>query len=507
MLAKTVALAGAFGLMSVATAQAGLTISNRPTTNVTCSGGSCAATKEYANLNITELVTMLSTSDVSVSAQAKAFYISIMNPVSWSSPHGLTLDSRRSLSILAPVVSEGGGAVHLWPNSNAGNTAPLFTHKGKIAFWDLNSTFTVGSSVYTLVGNIQTLASDIQSNPSGHYALANDYDAAADGVYQTAPIATSFTGVFAGNSNTIRNLTIQAPGNNAALGLFACDCGSVGNLHLVKLKVRGRAGSMVGGLAGTLNGNVNDVTVSGSVSAGANSSVGGLIGSVQTFGLIITSRMSGAVIGAGTDTTGSSAVGGIVGTVPETTSGPAYSSSSANVTGGAGWRAGGLIGSNKGNAYYAFATGTVSVGDNGFAGGLIGESQHGNVFGGYIHDTYATGFTVGGVNSTVGGLIGHNQGSVATSYSSGAVASGSGNAVGGLIGNDSGASDLTNTYWDTTTSGQSHGVGNDTSYPGVTGLTTEQFQAGLPAGFVSGIWAENADINGGLPYLLTWPPD
>ena len=86
------------------------------------------------------------------------------------------------------------------------------------------------------------------------------------------------------------------------------------------------------------------------------------------------------------------------------------------------------------------------------------------------------------------------------------MASGSGNAVGGFIGNDSGAMDLTDTYWDITTSGQSHGVGNDTNYPGVTGLTTEQFQAGLPAGFDSTIWAEDPNINGGLPYLLAAPP-
>jgi len=507
MLTKTIALAGAFGLMSVATAHAGLTISNRPTHNVTCSAGSCAATKATANLNISELVTMLSTSDVSVSAVAKAFYMSIVNPVSWSSPHGLSLDARNAISIIQPLVSEGGGALHLWPSKDAGGSAPIFSGKGKIAFWDLNSTFTVGHTPYTLVGSIQTLASDIQSNPSGYYALANDYDAAADGVYQTAPISTSFTGVFAGNANTIRNLTIQGPGSNAALGLFACDCGSVGDLRFLKLKVRGKAGSTVGGLAAKLDGVVYDVFVSGSVSAGPNSSVGGMIGAIQGAGVLVTSRVSGAVTGTGTDTTGSSAVGGLIGTVPESTSGPAYSSSSAKVTGGAGWRAGGLIGSNKGDTYSVFATGTVSVGDNGFAGGLIGESEHGNIFGGDVHDTYATGFTVGGLNSTVGGLIGHNQGLVGTSYSTGAVASGSGNAVGGLIGNDSGASDLTNTYWDTTTSGQSHGVGNDTAYPGVTGLTTEQFQAGLPAGFQPPFWAESADINNGFPYLPSWPPN
>ena len=97
------------------------------------------------------------------------------------------------------------------------------------------------------------------------------------------------------------------------------------------------------------------------------------------------------------------------------------------------------------------------------------------------------------------------DGAVGDSYSSGPVVSGSGNAVGGFIGNDVGASDLTDTYFDITTSGQSHGVGNNTAYPGITALTTEQFQAGLPSGFDPLIWAEDPGINGGLPYLLSNP--
>jgi hypothetical protein len=41
---------------------------------------------------------------------------------------------------------------------------------------------------------------------------------------------------------------------------------------------------------------------------------------------------------------------------------------------------------------------------------------------------------------------------------------------------------------------------------GVTGLTAEQLQAGLPTGFSPKIWAENPKINGGLPYLIANPP-
>jgi len=38
------------------------------------------------------------------------------------------------------------------------------------------------------------------------------------------------------------------------------------------------------------------------------------------------------------------------------------------------------------------------------------------------------------------------------------------------------------------------------------GLTTAQFQSGLPTGFDSAVWAENPAINGGLPYLIDNPP-
>ena len=41
---------------------------------------------------------------------------------------------------------------------------------------------------------------------------------------------------------------------------------------------------------------------------------------------------------------------------------------------------------------------------------------------------------------------------------------------------------------------------------GAVGLTTEQFQSGLPAGFDPNVWAEDSGINGGFPYLITLPP-
>jgi len=82
-----------------------------------------------------------------------------------------------------------------------------------------------------------------------------------------------------------------------------------------------------------------------------------------------------------------------------------------------------------------------------------------------------------------------------------------GDLVGGFVGNLLGST--TKDYWDTDTSGITNlaqGAGNVSNAPGITGLTTAQFQAGLPAGFSSTIWGESSDKNGGFPYLLDLPP-
>ncbi len=106
-----------------------------------------------------------------------------------------------------------------------------------------------------------------------------------------------------------------------------------------------------------------------------------------------------------------------------------------------------------------------------------------------------------GPNAPVaGGLAGEVfNGTVSDSYSTGAV-SGPG-TLGGSIGEFVGTHD--DVYWDTTTSGQSAGCGDDSCI--MTGLTTAQLQSGLPAGFFGPTWAETAGINNGMPYLSEVP--
>jgi len=121
-----------------------------------------------------------------------------------------------------------------------------------------------------------------------------------------------------------------------------------------------------------------------------------------------------------------------------------------------------------------------------------------------INNSYATGAVTGGANSEVGGFIGENDSTIENSYSTGAVTSGTGSFVGGFDG-AGGEFTFTDCYWDTTTSGTDQGTGGG-NIDGITGLTTEQLQSGLPSGFDPAVWNEQSGVNTGFPYLIAIPP-
>jgi hypothetical protein len=169
--------------------------------------------------------------------------------------------------------------------------------------------------------------------------------------------------------------------------------------------------------------------------------------------------------------------------------------------------AGGLVSSNEGSIANSFATGAVTDGGAGAAniGGLVGY----NGSTGSITNSYATGAS-SAYSGSIGGLIGQNYGSVVSTYSTGSVqGTGDGVSLGGFVGSDYTSGGISASYWDTTTSGVtnlSDGAGNIAYDPGITGLTSEQFQSGLPAGFDPKTWTENQNVNDGLPYLIPNPP-
>jgi hypothetical protein len=193
-------------------------------------------------------------------------------------------------------------------------------------------------------------------------------------------------------------------------------------------------------------------------------------------GTVSNSYATGNVSASGPD-----AVGGLVGSNTGTIS---NSYATGNVSNGDG----GLVGSNSGTISNSYATGSVS-GSN-YVGGLVGYSNLGE-----ITNNYATGNVSG--SNYVGGLVGINfEGSISNSYATGDASGGAGSSnIGGLVGENSSRSKVTNSFWDTTTSGQSSSAG------GGTGMTTAQMQT--QANFTSATSA-NGNVNPGWDFTNTW---
>ena len=160
--------------------------------------------------------------------------------------------------------------------------------------------------------------------------------------------------------------------------------------------------------------------------------------------------------------TGGTATGGVAGKNEGAITG-VYTSGS--VTSNAG--AGGIVGYNYGPLSNVYSTATVSA-PSIYAGGIAGLS----VSGGNISRAYATGSVSGGQN--VGGLVGYFAGgSLTQSYATGAVSGTSG--VGGLLGYNGGS--ITQSYWDSYTTGQAGGIGTGTASSGVTAVTSDPAQS------------------------------
>jgi filamentous hemagglutinin family protein len=263
-------------------------------------------------------------------------------------------------------------------------------------------------------------------------------------------------------SNSYSTATVH--GGNYAGGLVGLTYGALTNDYATGA-VSGTA--VVGGLAGNNGDGANIGTITGSYATGpvtGTNDVGGLVG--DNAGAIGTSYATGQV-------NGQTVVGGLVGWA-ESTSAITQSYATSNVSGVS--ALGGLVGDNAGSISDAYATGSVT----GHAS--VGGSQSGG-------GTSGVAVITGG--NTVGGLVGFAEvtSTIDQTFSVGMVSGAS--FVGGLIGADGGGT-LTNSYWDTQTSGQA------TSAGGV-GQTTAQLQAQLPSGFDSAIWSQVTGQS--FPYL------
>ncbi|HEY8698922.1 MAG TPA: GLUG motif-containing protein [Rhizomicrobium sp.] len=547
-------------------AEAAVAISNKPTSNMSCSGGVCVSTAKKAVLNVTDLEGMLASGAVKVVAKAKASDIKIVHALSWPSAHRLTLRAFGSIAVQQPVTVTGPGGLTLVTNSGGGTGGALtFSGKGHVVFWDLSSSLIINGTNFALVGDIQSLAADIAANRTGAYALANNYDASVDGTYGTVPIPTVFNDTFEGLGNTISNLTIN-DSTDASVGLFfLLGQGSAArdiNILNATITASDPDGANAGVLAFAAEGTVSHVTVAGSIAAPNRKSGAGGLTAVSASATSIDNCHAAVAITVGDY----SVAGGLVAEGAGTIS---HSDASSSVSGGFLSRVGGLVGFADGSILNSHATGDVSAGQAGWAGGLaaqsswvlsrsyatgkvsvanIGEGEAGGLVAVVVSsnsqlltESYATGDVegthggyVGGLvsiayNGTtitksyargsatlptyrgwVGGLIGwENQATVSQVYSIGAVSGGAAAFVGGLVGEDSSPGSFSFGYWDLNTSGisnPSQGAGNIANDPGITGLTDAQLKSGLPAGFDPAVWGQSPAINNGYPYLLAVPP-
>ncbi len=362
--------------------------------------------------------------------------ITLGAPIAWSNPGTLTLDAFHSINVSGSITDTGTAQVVLKTDDGGTGGDYSFVDGGSLSFTNTpggGQGLTINGQAYTLVYSQADLL-NINNDLGGFYALAAPLNlaplnsagtAGTATIFSAAPIASlvsqPFTGTFTGLGNTISNLNIVAAtpivqvesaggyATTGQVGLFGTvgPTGVVRDVNLVDATVSGVDGMQVGTLIGGLAGTVKDSSSSGQVSVGS--------------GLTTAQGYAYADVGG--------LVGGGDGTIVN-------SSSSALVSAGDGF-AGGLVGvvSQGGSIAGSSASGSVSVGSYSgnaadsvpMAGGLVGLI-YGYQFGGVnpiqvnVSGSFATGAVSGGSGTDVGGFVGLvEQGQVTTSYATGPV--------------------------------------------------------------------------------------
>jgi hypothetical protein len=448
-------------------ASADLSIAKRVTKNVSCTGGSCVATSRNAVMNVTDLQNLLA-SQPTVSLDAgPAKNIAVNAALTWTSANALSLKAKGEVAFDKPVTVAGNGGVSLQ------SPVLYFAHKASLTFWNLSSALSVNGNAYQLVGDVNGLSQAVHHNASGHFALANDYDASAE---KDFTYLDPLYGMFTGLGHTISNVTLGMPYDFNYCGFFGENYGVISYISVHVVETDFACEQSFGNLVGRNVSLIDHAHASGKPSQSYNYFVGGLVG-INDYGGRITA---------------SSASGGLV----------------------SGDSVGGLVGMNGGTIDQSFATGQVRTEFSYEVGGLVGEMAAGGEHQASVTNSYAIVDLKSSANTQFyGGLIGDigAQTSVTGSYSASRIAKHKpyGQYNGGVVGLSNAPADaFTNCYWDIDSgvSDPSQGAGNIKNDPGLTGLSDSQLKSGLPSGLDPKIWASDPKINNGYPYLLANPP-
>jgi filamentous hemagglutinin family protein len=400
--------------------------------------------------------------------------INVNDTLTWSA-NTLTLSAQNNININSAMNGSGTANLALQYGQGAvaaGNlstyivNAPVNLPAGPHFSTLLGSDGTVMN--YTVITELglqgSTTGTDLQGINGSlqiNYALGANIDATATANWNAGagfspidiPVSTGvFSGVFDGLGHTINNLTINEPYGPAQrtyfVGLFSQTSTTAifRNIGLVNASVYGD--SNVGGLVGGNSGSIVNCYVTGSVISG-NKIAGGLV--ATNFGTITDSYSSAAVASYGVGHLVGSNVGGLA-AINRGTITASYSSGSSY---GYGVYVGGLVGNNVGAIINGYSTATVN--GHSYVGGLVGNNYDPSSIGGTgppgnITNSYSTG---------------------SVSFNTGGNFAGAGTFLGGLLGSNSGGGVVTNSFWDTATSGRT------TSSGGGVGMTTAQMQAAL----------------------------
>ena len=321
--------------------------------------------------------------------------------------------------------------------------------------YNANANTDDGSCFYYQINSCERLQA-MNNNLAGDYVLTQNIDCNnttnwnnGSGFIPIGNNTNKFTGSLDGQNYTINNMEISR-GSSNDVGLF----GATQNSYFVNIVQNNtlivgnqRTGSFIG--IGTNSTLINILSYNVNVTGGVNT--GSLIGYLNSGGGLYNSHsLNGEVKGI------SGNVGGLIGNADSTEIKDSYTNNNVNIV-GTPYGYGGFIG----NAEFilvnnSYAKGNVN-GANG-VGGFIGTIVQSN-----IHNSYATGNVTG--NNIVAGFIAEAfDTQVQNSYSTGFV---TGTSKAGFVGNwEPAGNTVTNSYWDTETSGINSGgsgVGKNTS--------------------------------------------
>jgi len=271
----------------------------------------------------------------------------------------------------------------VWDNQN-GKTTPYLKSLPGAVYVQAESASAASALLYTPVTTLDQLQA-INANLAGNFALFNDIDATA------------------------------TSGWNGGEGFVPI-------------------GDCSGGFNGRFDG-LGHVVVDPTINPGSSGLCAGLFGAIGIGSVVRNVGVDGGSV------SGYYAVGGLVGYSDDGSISNAFAT--ANVSGTN--YGGGLVGFSTGSIDYAYATGSVTVANDG-AGGLLG--------------------------GTLGGSLDH-------AWASGRV-SGAGSKVGGLLGDSGDQSTVSNSYWDSFSTGQNSatGAGGIGTVTNVSAVTSDPAQSG-----------------------------